>query len=201
MKSKFVSGINFGLTCLDIALGCIILHFAFDFNITTDSLAMFRATMFWLFIIPMYWLSLGLFWLFYNIGHVWKKNGVIVGYEFDEDTDGPLEEQFKGHWVNYTSNVIDQECSDVLIENMRLDAINPPNKFGESNSMMAPNEQAGIDKECSNVSIEDLRPPSDESHSTFGPNEQIDIKQECSDVLRENLKLEAINPLNKKDSF
>ena len=78
-------------------------HFIFDINIT-DRPALYRATIFWLFTIPMYWVSLTFLWIFYEYGHAWKKNGVVVGYEYIDNTNEPWEEKFKGHWVSHTND-------------------------------------------------------------------------------------------------
>ena len=94
---------------------------------------MYRATLFWLFTIPMYWVSLVFLWVFYAYGHIWKKNEVSVGYEYDEDSHGVWERQFKGHWVSFTNNDndIDQDHSAVLQENLiplEVILMNPPNE-------------------------------------------------------------------------
>ena len=150
-------------------IGYLILEFAFDFNIISDRPAMYRATLFWLFTIPMYWVSLVFLWLFYTYGHIWKKNEVSVGYEYDEDSQspGPWEWQFEGHWVSFTNSDIDRECCAVRNEN-----------GSESDSTLNPDKQADLDQDGSAVLQETLRleainPPNEQDSERDSLLEQV----------------------------
>ena len=55
--------------------------------------ALRNATYFWLAAIPVYGLSLLVFYAFYKKGHVWKTRGVVVGFEFDSSL------LYGGRWV------------------------------------------------------------------------------------------------------
>jgi hypothetical protein len=70
------------------------------------------STCFWLATIPIYCLSLFFVFLFYNKGHVWKKEGVSVGYKYDCTDDvkrKKWQRKFHGIWV---SSSIKKESTD-----------------------------------------------------------------------------------------
>ena len=49
-------------------------------------------------------LALGLLGIFYEKFHVWKKEGVVVGFVYNQSeacNKNILQQKFKGHWTSY----------------------------------------------------------------------------------------------------
>ena len=106
-----ISGINFVLSCFEIIIGFQILNCMWKENVLLDRLHLFHATRFWLTTIPTYCLSLFFVFLFYNKGHVWKKEGVSVGYKYDCTVrKKKWQRKFYGEWVSSSS--IKKESTD-----------------------------------------------------------------------------------------
>ena len=76
-------------------MGFLILHFTFDEENITDRPALSRASYVWLATIPMYMLGLLFFYLFYTKAHVWKSNGVVVGYRYSYKDENQKESDQK----------------------------------------------------------------------------------------------------------
>ena len=58
----------------------------------------------WLLLVPNYMLALGLLGIFYEKFHVWKKEGVVVGFVYDQIEackENIIQQQFKGHWTSH----------------------------------------------------------------------------------------------------
>ena len=107
-------GLNFALTCLDLSIGFLTLHKYFDIDITDTSgcgipkggncrLALERATYCWLATVPLYLVSWLCLWYFYNCEHSWKKNNIVVGWQYDNKAQGIWDQKFKGFWVSECS--------------------------------------------------------------------------------------------------
>merc|ERR1712051_226045 len=93
-------GINFVLSCFEIIIGFQILNCMWKENVLLDRLHLCHATHFWLTTIPTYCLSLFFVFLFYNKGHVWKKEGVSVGFKYDCTVrKKKWQRKFYGEWV------------------------------------------------------------------------------------------------------
>ena len=75
-------------------------------------LAFFRATVVWLSTIPLYLLSWLCLWYFYTCHHHWKKNKVLVGWQYDQKAQGLWNEKFKGFWVTEESLMKNEPQSD-----------------------------------------------------------------------------------------
>ena len=79
----------------------------------SKQLATRNANMVWYSLVPLYLLALGLLYLFYERCHVWKKEGVSVGFQFETNPKEELlnpnierniaERKFRGLWVTETS--------------------------------------------------------------------------------------------------
>ena len=54
-----------------------------------------------LYLIPLYLLALGMQMVFYKQFHVWKKEGVSVGFVYDENLKDLEQEGFRGSWTNH----------------------------------------------------------------------------------------------------
>ena len=68
--------------------------------------ALRNATYIWLAAIPIYGLSLLIFYAFYKKGHVWKSRGVVVGFEFDSSL------LYGGRWVVPLSKAQESKAVD-----------------------------------------------------------------------------------------
>ena len=56
----------------------------------------------WSCLIPAHFMALGLLFAFYRFCHVWKKEGVAVGYAYVKNLNGDTGQQrFKGSWVTH----------------------------------------------------------------------------------------------------
>ena len=107
-----ILGINFVLSCSEIFIGFQVLNCVWKENVLLDRLHLYHATHFWLTTIPIYCLSLFFVFLFYNKAHVWKKEGVSVGYKYDctdDDRRKKWQRKFHGEWV---SSSIKKESTD-----------------------------------------------------------------------------------------
>ena len=107
-----ISGINLVLSCFEILIGFQILNCMWEENVLLERLHLYNATCFWLTTIPIYCLSLFFVFLFYNMGHVWKKESVSVGYKYDCTDDirrKKWQRKFHGEWV---SSSIKKESTD-----------------------------------------------------------------------------------------
>ena len=70
-------------------------------------LATRNATWFWLALIPTYMLALSLLFIFYEKYHAWKKENVVVGFQFDDSQEIKqiiAQTKFRGSWVSEISN-------------------------------------------------------------------------------------------------
>ena len=70
----------------------------------TKQLATRNALLLWVSLIPAQFLALLLLFIFYNYCHVWKKEGVVVGFAYDNSldvSDSVSQSKFKGHWVTH----------------------------------------------------------------------------------------------------
>ena len=63
-------------------IGFLTLHFVFEGENITDRPVLANASYVWLATIPIYITGLLFFHLFYTKAHVWKSNGVVVGYHY-----------------------------------------------------------------------------------------------------------------------
>ena len=52
-------------------------------------------------LIPLYLLALAMQMVFYKQFHVWKKEGVSVGFVYDENLKDLEQEGFRGSWTNH----------------------------------------------------------------------------------------------------
>jgi len=107
-QQRFVMGLgfNFLFTCFEIVTAFFTLEYVFHDIDLTSRLHLYHATYFWLSVIPIYLISLMFIWLFYNHGHVWKKEKISIGYKFDSEEKDKLRplwlHQFVGEWVSHT---------------------------------------------------------------------------------------------------
>ena len=70
----------------------------------TRQLATKNALFLWVSLIPTHFLALLLLLIFYKYCHVWKKEGVVVGFAYDESpdvSDSISQKQFKGYWLTH----------------------------------------------------------------------------------------------------
>ena len=69
----------------------------------------------WLSLIPCYIVALLMFKTYYDYFHVWRKEHVVVGYEFTDNVEPGSEwdqKHFQGHWVAHSDNSFEpQHCS------------------------------------------------------------------------------------------
>ena len=106
----------FGLNCLQIA-GSVAALLYWEIDLTKQ-LATKNALICWSCLIPAHFLALGLLLVFYQYCHVWKKEGVVVGYAYQKSTNNALcrscgnsyqksenndkeQQRFKGYWVTH----------------------------------------------------------------------------------------------------
>ena len=108
-------GATFGLLCLKIATSLVLL-FTLDIDLTKQ-LATENATLVWLSVLPTYSLALLLLFLFYEYCHVWKSEGVVVGFKYDcnENSEESLyDKNFKGSWVSHSEDDSPNEDSSTI---------------------------------------------------------------------------------------
>ena len=69
----------------------------------------------WLSLIPCYIVALLMFKTYYDYFHVWRKEHVVVGYEFTDNFEPGSEwdqKHFQGRWVAHSDNsFVPQQCS------------------------------------------------------------------------------------------
>ena len=76
----------------------------------TKQLATKNALICWSCLIPVHFLALGLLLFFYRFCHVWKKEGVVVGYAYEKGTNGDERQQrFKDNWVTHHKTISEEE--------------------------------------------------------------------------------------------
>ena len=66
-----------------------------------------RALYIWLSLIPCYIVALLMFKTYYDYFHVWRKEHVVVGYEFTDNFEPGSEwdqKHFQGRWVAHSDN-------------------------------------------------------------------------------------------------
>ena len=97
---SYFPGATFGLLCLKIATSLVML-FTLDIDLTKQ-LATENATRVWLAALPAYWLALLLLYLFYTQCHVWKSEGIVVGFKYEDDAVTLYDRNFKGSWVSHS---------------------------------------------------------------------------------------------------
>ena len=76
---------------------------ALDIDLTRQ-LATKNALFLWLSLIPTHFLALLLLLIFYKYCHVWKKEGVAVGFAYDDSlevSECVKKSKFKGFWVTH----------------------------------------------------------------------------------------------------
>ena len=113
MSRIMILGINFVISCFEMLIGFQILNCIWKENVLLERLHLYHATCFWLTTIPIYCLSLFFVFLFYNKGHVWKKEAVSVGYKYDCTDDIRREKwqrKFYGEWVS--SSIVKKKSTD-----------------------------------------------------------------------------------------
>ena len=101
-----------GSLCLQ-SLGGLLLTYFYNIDLT-QQLATRNATWAWLSLVPTYMLALGLLGIFYEKFHVWKKEGVVVGFVYDQSEackENLLQQKFKGHWTSHYKESVAQEDS------------------------------------------------------------------------------------------
>ena len=102
------AGLTFGLNCLQIA-GSVVALIYLDIDLTKQ-LATKNALICWSFLIPAHFLALALLLVFYRFCHVWKREGVVVGYAYEKDTNrDEFQQRFKGNWVTTTEEEEEQQ--------------------------------------------------------------------------------------------
>ena len=98
IKKNF-SCLTFGILCLQ-SLGGLLLTYFYNIDLN-QQLATRIAT--WPLLVPTYMLALGLLGIFYEKFHVWKKEGVVVGFVYDQSEackQNIIQQQFKAHWTS-----------------------------------------------------------------------------------------------------
>ena len=90
----------FGLNCLQIA-GSVAALLYWEIDLTKQ-LATKNVLICWSCLIPAHFLALGLLLVFYQYCHVWKKEGVVVGYAYQKsENNDEGQQRFKGYWVTH----------------------------------------------------------------------------------------------------
>ena len=93
---------TFGLLCLQLLTGVLFL-LALDIDLTRQ-LATKNALFLWVSLIPTHILALLLLLIFYKYCHVWKKEGVAVGFAYDDSLEVSeciKKSKVKGFWVTH----------------------------------------------------------------------------------------------------
>ena len=76
----------------------------------TKQLATKNALICWSCLIPAHFLALGLLLVFYRFCHVWKKEGVVVGYAYEKNANNDRwQQRFKGNWVTNHKTISEEE--------------------------------------------------------------------------------------------
>merc|ERR1711971_55401 len=104
-RFAFCLSLTFGLLCLQLLTGLLFL-LALDVDLTRQ-LATKNALFLWLSLIPTHFLALLLLLIFYKYCHVWKKEGVAVGFAYDDSfevSECVKKAKFKGFWVTHTKS-------------------------------------------------------------------------------------------------
>ena len=64
-----------------------------------------NALILWVSLIPTHFLALLFLFIFYKHCHVWKREGVVVGFAYDESPavcDSISQKKFKGSWLTHS---------------------------------------------------------------------------------------------------
>ena len=89
----------------------------------TDRPALERSTYIWMSTIPILGLSWLFLYLFYKFGHVWKSEGVVVGFEYDNDLVDERNKLWQtnmlGHWVVFEGNIVKEAKTDEIVKDNR----------------------------------------------------------------------------------
>ena len=112
LLNKYFSGLSFGSLCLQSLWGLLFTYF---YNIDlTQQTATRNATWIWLSLVPTYTLALCILGSFYEKFHVWKKEGVVVGFVYDQSEackKNLLQQKFKGSWTSHYKETVTQKDS------------------------------------------------------------------------------------------
>ena len=135
---------------------------ALDIDLTRQ-LATKNALFLWLSLIPTHFLALLLLLIFYKYCHVWKKEGVAVGFAYDdrlEVSECVKKSKFKGFWVTHTKS---QKESFAEIPQQEAESVGAISKEGEGENAekLDPVIQADLTPESPDI-IEDstnMTPP------------------------------------------
>ena len=95
---------TFGLLCVQL-LNSVVFLLYMDIDLTKQ-LATRNALIIWVSIIPTHFLALLFLFIFYKHCHVWKKEGVVVGFAYDESPavcDSISQKKFKCSWLTHSS--------------------------------------------------------------------------------------------------
>ena len=89
----------------------------------TDEPALERSTYIWISTIPILGLSWLFLYLFYKFGHVWKSEGVVVGFEYDNDlvdeSNKLWQTNMLGHWVVLHDSIVNETKTAERVEDTR----------------------------------------------------------------------------------
>ena len=97
--NPYLSGLTLGHICIQVASSLLLL-ICLDIDLTKQ-LTTKNALIACAFLIPAHFLALGLLYVFYEHCHVWKKEGVSVGYAYDKNATEAGQQGFKGNWVTF----------------------------------------------------------------------------------------------------
>ena len=97
--NPYLSGLTLGHICIQVASSLLLL-ICLDIDLTKQ-LTTKNALIACAFLIPAHFLALGLLHLFYGHCHVWRKEGVSVGYAYDKNATEAGQQGVKGNWVTF----------------------------------------------------------------------------------------------------
>ena len=115
------------LICSKLFLS-LLMTFKLDIDLS-QQLAIRNATLILLSALPVQLLALGLYYLFYKNCHVWRSEGVIVGFSYDlspENNAIPSLQGFKGSWVSHTIDDSPSTQSETSSQTIPLTIVHAP---------------------------------------------------------------------------